>query len=236
MTWGTFTPVHFATLALAALGLWGLYALLRHWGEKNRIALLGVLSFSGIGAIIFNLLAWNAPMDYLPLHLCSVNAVLLPFAVLRRNKTVCNLLLLWSLGAVAALVANWGVQDAKIPSWTFFFYYVPHTLEFGIPILLFKLGLAEKDPRCIGSTLGITMLVYTGVHFINVAINRFTVYSANYMYSVRPENPLLALFYKVIPHPYWYMYMITPILAVYLLAAYAPQIKNHRRARPSALQ
>ena len=31
-----------------------------------------------------------------------------------------------------------------IPSWTFFFYYFPHVIELGIPLLLFKLGLVEK--------------------------------------------------------------------------------------------
>ena len=53
----------------------------------------------------------------------------------------------------------------------------------------------------------------------------------NYMYSVTPEFPLLALFYQVIPLEYWYMYMVVPIVAVYLLLVYAPQLlKKARKA------
>ena len=52
----------------------------------------------------------------------------------------------------------------------------------------------------------------------------------NYMFSISATNPLTAVFYKVIPMEYWYMYMILPILAVYLLAVYAPQlIRGHHK-------
>ena len=46
------------------------------------------------------------------------------------------------------------------------------------------------------------------------------------MYSIAPENPLLAAFYRVIPYRYWYMYLVVPILAVYLLILYAPQLRK----------
>jgi hypothetical protein len=47
------------------------------------------------------------------------------------------------------------------------------------------------------------------------------VISVNYMFSLSPENPLLDLFYKIIPHPYWYMYlaaipMVTVLGIVYI--------------------
>ena len=225
MVWGSFTPAHILSLALGGLGLWGLYLALRRASRKVQIAVLGALSFAGIAAIMFNLLAWGAPLDYLPLHLCSLNAMVLPVAVLSRNKTLCNLLLVWSLGALAALVANWAVAEAQVCSWVFVFYYFPHVLEFGIPILLFRLGLVKKDERCIGSTLGISALAYTLVHFANLALIRRGIW-ANYMYSIAPENPLLAAFYRVIPYRYWYMYLVVPILAVYLLILYAPQLRK----------
>jgi len=49
------------------------------------------------------------------------------------------------------------------------------------------------------------------------------------MYSITPEFPLLALFYQVIPCEYWYMYMVVPIVAVYLLLVYAPQLLKKKR-------
>ena len=235
MKWGTFGLVHIASLVFAAAMIVALYFVLKNKSEKVQTIVLGVLSFSGIAAVVYNLLMWGRPLEYLPLHLCSVNAMLLPAAVFSRNKTVNNLLLVWSLGALAALVMNQAVAEAMVLDPVFCFFYFPHVLEFGIPILMFKLGLAKKDPKCIVSTVGITMGVYTLIHFINKALNAAQlldlngeVIRVNYMYSIDPENPLLALFYKVIPYESWYMYMIVPISVVYLLIVYAPQLLKRK--------
>lgn len=229
MIWGNFTLTHILSLVAAAALVAALYVVLKNASQKVQLAVLGVLSFSGIAAIIYNLVTWGVPLEYLPLHLCSLNALLLPVVVFTRNKTMGNLLLLWSLGALVALILNYDMAEAKLFDAPFCFYYFPHVLEFGIPILLFKLGLVEKDVRCIGSTIVITMVSYTLIHFVNVALNSHyaaigseTV--ANYMFSVQPSNPLLALFYALIPFEYWYMYMVIPVVAVYLLAVYAPQL------------
>lgn len=233
MKWGNFTPVHIVTLIVAVAVVTGLYYILRNRSEKCKTVVLGILSFSGIAAIIFNLLVWDEPLAYLPLHLCSINALALPFAVFSRNKTLCNLLLVWCLGALAALVLNYEMVNVELFSWTFFFYYFPHIMECGIPVLLFALGMVKKEPRCIGSTMAISMGVYTVVHLLNVLINNWCtanqfgyggVYHANYMFSIEPTNPLTALFAMVIPAPYWHMYMVLPIVLVYLLAVYAPEI------------
>lgn len=236
MEWGNFGAVHIGTLILAAAMILGLYFALRKASRRAQTAVLGVLSFSGIAAIIFNLVVWDAPLYYLPLHLCSINAMMLPFAVLTRNKTLGNLLLVWCLGALAAIVLNYEMVSVEVFSWTFFFYYFPHVMEFGIPILLFRLGLVEKDHRCIGSTMAITMLIYTAVHGINKLINSQGWAEVNYMFSIEPTNPLVALFHKVIPYEYWYMYMVLPIVLVYLLAVYAPQIIARKKRNKACLK
>ena len=239
MKWGSFGVVHIATLVFAAAVIVGLYFALRKASDKVRTVVLGVLSFSGIAAIIFNLVAWGSPIEYLPLHLCSLNAMILPIAVFSRNKVLCNLLLVWCLGALAALVVNFAQAEYLLNSWTFAFYYFPHVLEFGIPILLFALKMVDMHPKYILSTLGITMAIYTGVHLCNLGINAWlekhnvldyagNLIQVNYMYSIVPENPLLALFKQIIPLDYWYMYMIVPILAVYLTIVYLPQILRAR--------
>lgn len=234
--WGSFGLIHMLTF-LAAIGMiLGLYLLLRRRSERVQTLVLGVLSLSGVAAILFNLIAWDSPVEYLPLHLCSLTAIALPIAVFTRSHRLCNLLLLWSLGAIMAIVVNTAQADYNLLSWTFFFYYFPHTMQFGVPILLFSLGLAKKDPRCISSTLAITGGAYTIVHLCNVLINSHmaalgSAIRVNYMYSITPENPVLALFYRIIPHPYWYMFLILPIIAVYLAAMYAPELRQMLRPR-----
>jgi hypothetical protein len=100
---------------------------------------------------------------------------------------------------------------------------------------MFCLKLVEKDKKCILSTITITYAVYTVVHFINVGLNRYcieneildwsgNIIQVNYMYSIKPENPLLQLFYNILPYSYWYMLLCIPIIIVYLSAIYGKQI------------
>jgi uncharacterized membrane protein YwaF len=235
MSWGFLSTAHIVSLVLAVGIITALYFLLRKAKNAIKIAVLGILSFAGIGAIIFNLVIWNSPLEYLPLHLCSLNALVLPVAVFSRNKILNNLLLLWSLGALIALVLNNAVAEAEILSWTFAFYYFPHVLEFGIPVLMFLLGLVKKDVKCIATTLGITMASYTVIHFINLWINSYAVTNnivdwagnvikVNYMFSIYPDNPVLTLFYQIIPHAYWYMYLAVAVITIYLVCIYLPDI------------
>lgn len=239
MQWGFMTPAHIATLAAAALMILGLYFALRNRAKKVQTAVLAALSLWGIAAIVWGLVRWGSPLEYLPLHLCSINAMLLPFAVLSRNKTLGNLLLVWCLGALAALILNHEMMTTALFSEAFVFYYFPHVFEFGIPVLLFKLKLVEKDARCIGATLTLTMLIYSFVHLCNKLINawfasRGSGVRVNYMFSVSPTNPLVAAFYQLVPYEYWYMYLVLPIVGLYLLAVYAPQLRRLYRSRHAA--
>ena len=128
MKWGFLSVNHIISLVVAVGIITGLFFLLRNRRDRTKQIVLGILSFSGIAAIIFNLLVWNSPLEYLPLHLCSLNALVLPVAVFTRSKTLNNLLLLWSFGALFALILNLSVADASIFSWVFLFYYFPLSL------------------------------------------------------------------------------------------------------------
>ena len=235
MIWGFFSVAHIISLILGAGIIFGLYFILKNKSCKAKLCVLAVLSFSGIAAIIYNLLAWGSPLEYLPLHLCSLNAMVLPIAVMTRSKILNNLLLLWSVGALFALVLNVSVAETEIFSPVFCFYYFPHVLEFGIPILMFVFKLVKKDIKCILSTVLITAVSYTVIHFINLWINSYTqqnnildsssnIIKVNYMFSITPENPLLTFFYNIIPCQYWYMYLSFVIAFVYLGGVYFSDI------------
>lgn len=248
MPWGTFTPQHIVTLLLSVSLIVGLHYFLRHRTPRVQTAVLFVLSFAGIAAIVFNLLMWGFPLEYLPLHMCSIHALLLPATVLSKNRILGSLTLLWCLGAVLALIVNTGQADFVIPSATFFFFYIPHTLEIAVPVLLFTTGLIRFDFRTTPITVALTMGIYTLVHIANLFLNRFVqangilnyfgeIAQINYMFSLSPEgNPLLELFWKIIPHPYWYMYMSIPLILAYFaliwaITRIAARMKAGRRGR-----
>lgn len=235
MQWGFFSTAHIIMLALVPVIIVAMHFILRRFSRKTQTVVLGILSFFGIVSIIYNLVAMGSPLEHLPLHLCAFNAMVLPVTVFTKNKTLGNLLLVWCLGALAALILNNEVAHYPIFSGRVFFYYVPHVLEFGIPLLLFTLGHIKKDPKCIVTTVVITMVIYTLVHFANLALTDYVDANnicnpegvrivPNYMFSMAATNPLLVLFQQIIPGQYWHMYLAIPILVVYLLIVYAPDI------------
>ncbi len=232
MKWGyPFQPVHLVTLAVAAVLIVGVYFLLKYLPERVRYGCLIGLSFLGMVAIIFNLVRWGSPLEYLPFHMCSITAILLPIAVISKNRIVGNLLVVWCLGSLLALIFPTAVQaEYEILSDAFFIFYIPHIFEFAVTVYLFLFGYIKKDFKTIPTTLGITLGIYTLVHFINVGLTHYSEQAGleltfNYMFSMQtPGNPVLDLFWKIIPHPYWYMYLAVVILAVYLVVLYLPQI------------
>ena len=235
MVWGSFGIVHIASLVFAVGMMVGLYFILKNRTQKTQIITLFILSLSGIAAIIFNLIRWGSPIEYLPFHMCSITAMLLPISILVRRRALSNLLLIWLLGAIIALVLNSQQASYELLSDTFFFYFFPHVFEAGIPILMFKLKLWKKDYRAIPSSIALTWIIYTVVHFINLGLNHYVEVKGlvdwagnpiflNYMYSLKPVVPFMELFWKVIPHEYFYLAFAIPILVVYLGIIYLPEI------------
>ena len=243
LVWGApFETVHLITLAIAAALIVGFYFLLKYLPERVRYFAILAMSCAGLVAIVYNLAAWGSPLEYLPFHMCSIAAILLPIAVLTRNKYVGNLLVVWCLGSILALVFSDAQAGYEIPSAAFFIYYIPHVFEFAVAIYLFAFGYVKKDYRCIPVTVGLTVAIYTVVHFINLGLNHYCavngivdwageILTFNYMFSMVPTTSIFELFWSIIPYPYWYMYGAVVILVVYLVVLYAPQIIKDIAAR-----
>lgn len=236
MIWGSFGKVHIATIIAAVLINFVLFLFLRKKSRKTQILILFALSIAGLGYTVYTLVFGKSIWENLPLHLFSLNAVLLPFAVLTRKKWACNLLLFWSVGAYIALILNQSMAATPIFSKVFVLYYAALVVGAGVPILLFALDLVDRDHNYIKTTLLITLVVYTFVHFVNLAINTSgivgptgEIIQVNYMFSMAPENQLLNFFHLLIPSPYWYMFLTLPLILVYLFWWYLPEMLDARR-------
>lgn len=243
MTWDFFGPVHIISLVLAVIIIYVMYLALRKTSEKTKLWVMGTISFLGILSMIYNILFLGNPLENLPLHLCSFNAIVLPYAVFTKHKKICNMLLLWCLGAFVALILNNGIVGLPVLGWRSFFYYFPHVFEFGIPILMFVFGLVEKDYKTIPMTIVVLLILFVMTFTANEVINGFVAQYglltpegkpvvANYMFSSDPTaNPLVALFYSIIPIKFFYMLLALPIVFVYLLLVYAPELIRARKQK-----
>ena len=74
MVWGHFSVAHWVSLLAAVMLFVGLYLILRKAPEWVQNVVLGILSFSGVVAMLHNWIRWGD----LPLQLCSLTAMLLP--------------------------------------------------------------------------------------------------------------------------------------------------------------
>ena len=231
MKWGNFSITHIISLLLVPVIFFVLYYVLRNKSNKTKTIVLFILSLTGISAIIFNLIYWKSPLEYLPLHMCSIQAMLIPVLVITKKNWLGNLLNLWSFGALIALFANYVQADLEIFSWPFVMYYFPHIFEFVVPLLLAVFKMVDVNKKYFWNTLSLTIIIYTVVHFCNVIINDITlsntildkygeIIKVNYMYSVYPANPLLELFYRIIPLEYFYIFLATPLVVLYLFGLY----------------
>lgn len=245
MVWGTFTVQHIISLAVIVLFAAFLCFILKHIPNKAKTAVLFAVSLFGVAAVIYDIFRWGQPLLYLPLHLCSLNALLIPIAVLTKNKVLSHLTLVWSLGAALVLIVNTGQAHYEMFSEAFWVFYICHTVDVTVPALLFFSGSVKFDIKKTPAVIGTTMAAYTGVHFANLAINKYLIESAsmissyarfrkipqvNYMYSLGDEgNAVFALFRKIIPLDYWHMYLIAPIIAVFLFTVhFAIKLKNKK--------
>ena len=251
MTWGTFTFQHIFSLAVIAVIAITLYFILIQVSDKTKIKILFAVSLFGATAVLYDLVRWGRPLEYLPLHLCSLNALIIPVAVLTRNRVSAHLTLAWSLGAAMVLVVNTGQAHYLIASEAFWIFVVCHAVDVTVPALLFATGLVKfnisKAPAVVGTTIG----AYTCVHFINLGINRYFIEKAtevasysfkrggipqvNYMYSLGDEgNAVFAIFREIIPYDYWHMYLIAPIIVGFLFAIHFMLLKKERAAEKRA--
>ncbi len=246
--WGSFTPIHFLTIILSVVMIVGIYFLLRRRQEKTQRIVLFILALTGPAAVIYNILVWglqSTVLEYLPLHLCSVNALLLPVLVAKKSNFLGNLLPVYSVGAVAALLFNTFQADYSIFSFVFAMFYFPHTFEVAVPILMIALGLVKIRPKYIAPCLGFTFILYTAIHFCNLWINDYlaakeivdsagNIITVNYMYSLGPMgNPALEFFRSLIPYDYFYMLAVIPVIALAYLGMNARNIVKWAKEKKS---
>ena len=220
MIWGTFSNTHIATLVLALVFIFILFRILVNQSRKFQILSLFVLSLALAAIVVHDALTSNQ----LPLHWWSLSALILPYAVLTRNQSSCNLLLLWPVQSLIVLVFNYDMADVNVLTTKFALYWITHVLIFSIPLLLFWLKLVKRDAKYIKRSIVISALTYTAVHFINIA------FDTNYLYSTGPGSNSVLLFLRtILPFEYWYMYALIPAAIVYLFWWYLPEILDRRR-------
>ncbi len=175
----------------------------------------------------------------LPLHLCNINLILIPIAVITMKKPLLSFcFFIAPIGALMALLmpAN-GFSGYSILLPRMIGFYGIHFIIIVMALSIVTFGLYRPKFRDLPLTLLTLLLVALVVFGINMLLRTTGLHpKANYFFSVETEgNFLLEIFHKWIPVPFLYLLPSIIILAPYMLLItfgffLADRIKRRKKA------
>ena len=169
----------------------------------------------------------------LPLHLCNINMILIPIAVLKKYRPLmCFCFFLAPLGALMAVC----MPGAGFDGYSLFLprmmgYFGTHFMIIIEGLALVTFGLYRPKFRDLPRAVLTAWVLMVCLFGFNMLLRLTGVYpNANYFYSVETEgNALLGLFYRWIPIPCLYLAPAIVILGVYMLLITIPFALTDRR-------
>ena len=162
----------------------------------------------------------------LPLHLCNINMILIPIAVLKKSRPLmCFGFFLGPLGAAMALLMpgnGFGGYSLLLPR--MLGYYGTHFMIIIEGLAIVTFGLFRPRLRDLPRAVVTAFLIAFVIFLINMLLRRSGLHpKANYFYSVETEgNFLLDLFHSWLPVPFLYLLPSSLILGVYMLLITVP--------------
>ena len=162
----------------------------------------------------------------LPLQLCNINMLLIPVAVLKKNRAMMSFcFFVGPLGALMALIMPGnGFDGYSLLLPRMLGYYGTHFMIFIEGLALVTFGLYRPRLRDLPGTVLTILLISLAIFVINLLLRWSGLHpKANYFFSVETEgNFLLELFHRLLPFPYLYLLPSLCILVPYMLLIALP--------------
>ena len=229
-----FGPLFFTVFAVFLLILIVASRLLRNKSEKTKALVIAVscwITLLGFAAYKY---ALSVDAEYniitadmggfnwwgeLPIQLCNINLLLIPIAVLTRRRPLLGFcFFVGPIGALMALVLPGnGFDGYSILLPRMLGYYGTHFVIVIAALAIGTFGLYRPRMRDLPMIVLTIVIIAFAVFCVNLLLRRTGLHPrANYFFSVETEgNPLLELFYHLIPLPFLYLLPSIIILTVY---------------------
>ncbi len=157
----------------------------------------------------------------LPLQMCNINMILIPIAVMKKNRPLMSFcFFVGPLGAMMALampVAGFDGYSLLLPRMLGF--YGTHFMIVIEGLAIVTYGFYRPVFRDLPRTILVTFVISFCIFMINMLLRWTQLHpNANYFFSVETEgNALLEIFYKWIPIAFLYQIPCVLILGTYML-------------------
>ena len=181
---------------------------------KNRVLLL-ICCFNALLYFVYKIAqAREFASDFelfmnLPLHFCNINLILLPLAILFKNKTLMAYQFYFGtvLGALALVTIYPGFRSRSLMEFIPFVYFYYHSMLVILPILLVKLKLFTPSFKVVWQP--VLMLVgLTGVmHLVNMVFRTTGIANeANYFFTYGLRGDFFTeLFWSMLPYEFFFL-------------------------------
>ncbi len=162
----------------------------------------------------------------LPLQLCNINMLLIPVAVLKKNRAMMSFsFFVGPLGALMALIMPGnGFDGYSLLLPRMLGYYGTHFMIFIEGLALACFGLYRPRLRDLPRTVLTILLISLTVFVIDLLLRWSGLHpKANYFFAVETEgNFLLERFHRLLPYPYLFLMPSLLILVPYMLLVTLP--------------
>ena len=234
-----YSPTHILMLLAAPIIFCIFYFSLRNRTEKTkRVVLLCLAIFNALIYIAYKIvMAFTFDvfiiLKELPLHLCNLNLILIPLAILTNNKLLMSYL--YYVGLLAAFAGIMFFDSVFLGKNVFSFvvlvYFIYHAILLVFPLLLVSLKLFTPSLSYVWKALVVLVSLALIMHLVNLLfIHTGWCVEANYFYTMgMPDNPVLGMLMKLIPIPFLYYLPVAPVLYGFDVLITLPQILIEKR-------
>ena len=157
-------------------------------------------------------------LNELPLNPCNITLMIMPFALIRKNRKLIAMCFFESLlGAFLAFIMPIsGFDGYPVFSIHIFGYYITHMTLFFAAFLLPVFGIYRPSCSDTKGVLSMMLLMACGVFVIDILLRMSGLCeAANYFFLFYHDgNALLKLVYDLIPIPFVYIVLIGCIVTV----------------------
>jgi len=231
-----FTTPHYIYLLAAALYICTVAILAKRAGAAKREKMLVFFTWALPCVYLFRFTVFflldvfvepqTTLLDRLPIHLCTMNAIIMPLAVFSKNKYLLNFIYAVSIpGAASAMLT----PAMSYYGWYFYmgwhvsFFFLDHATMLLVPILAIISGRLRPDIKTMPKAMAV-FLSYAGVIYI---IDKLT--GENLLFLNWPdEGTLLSLMADYLGNP-GYIGGLAGLTAVIIILMYLPWIIAARR-------
>jgi len=202
------------------------FSLAKHDEKIKRKVLLLLCGFNAVLYVAYMIAHVVDPnfhfeiLNNLPLHFCNINLVLIPLAILTRNKTLMAYQVYFGfpLATVALIVVYPLFLSTSILEFKTFTYFFYHSVLVVLPILLVKFRIFTPSFKIIWQPTVLLLTLTLIAHIINVTFRATGLSSeANYFFTHGLDGDFFTeFFWSIVPFNFFFLLPALLLFAPYI--------------------